>query len=114
MEQYYDTRKYQFSTFLGAPHHPHHVTLQNATKRMSYAAPGHTTHGQGPHSSDFLFGAPRFQERYRSNSMDSILVQDMSRQVRVKIESVKSAVDFQLKDFSSLTNQKLLIYSNFH
>ena len=46
--------------------------------------------------------------------MDSILVQDMSRQVTVKIESVKSAADFQLKDVSYLTNQKLLIYSNFH
>ena len=34
---------------------------------------------QGPQSSDFLFGSPRFQERYRSNSMDSILVADMNR-----------------------------------
>ena len=79
MDQYHD-RKSQFSTFLGAPHHPHPLSLNNANKRSSYAPPGtHTTHG--PQSSDFLFGAPRFQERYRSNSMDSILVQDMSRQV---------------------------------
>ena len=84
MEQYHvSDRKQssQFSTFLGAPHHaPHPLSLNNANKRSSYAPPAtHTTHG--PQSSDFLFGAPRFQERYRSNSMDSILVQDMNRHV---------------------------------
>ena len=55
-------------------------------KRASYSPAGAVTgshnHGgvggglhHGPQSSDFLFGAPRFQERYRSNSMDSILVE---------------------------------------
>ena len=58
-------------------------------KRASYSPAGavtgsHHNHGGvggvghhhgGPQSSDFLFGAPRFQERYRSNSMDSILVE---------------------------------------
>ena len=73
MEPYHD-RKGQFSTFLNP------LTLNNGNKRSSYAPPPSQT-GQGPQSSDFLFGVPRFQERYRSNSMDSILVQDMSRQV---------------------------------
>ena len=82
----------QFSTFLAAPGHapplPHHAhaphplaALNNANKRSSYAPPPSHGPGHGPQSSDFLFGAPRFQERYRSNSMDSILVQDMSRAV---------------------------------
>ena len=57
-------------------------------KRASYSPAGAVTgthshnhggvgggHHHGPQSSDFLFGAPRFQERYRSNSMDSILVE---------------------------------------
>ena len=71
----------QFSTFgLGPPHQGPGPLGPLANKRSSYAPAGtHTTHG--PQSSDFLFGAPRFQERYRSNSMDSILVQDMSRPV---------------------------------
>jgi len=75
LEPFNTDRKSQFSTFLGNP-----LPLNNANKRSSYSPSStHTTHG--PQSSDFLFGAPRFQERYRSNSMDSILVQDMSRQI---------------------------------
>ena len=73
MEPYHD-RKGQFSTFLNP------LTLNNGNKRSSYAPPPSQS-AQGPQSSDFLFGVPRFQERYRSNSMDSILMQDMSRQV---------------------------------
>ena len=73
MEPYHD-RKGQFSTFLNP------LSLNNGNKRSSYAPPP-SQPAHGPQSSDFLFGVPRFQERYRSNSMDSILVQDMSRQV---------------------------------
>jgi len=64
----FQEKKNNFSTFLGG-----------GNKRSSYASP--QTHHHGPPSSDFLFGAPRFQERYRSNSMDSILVADMNRQL---------------------------------
>lgn len=75
LEPFNTDRKSQFSTFLGNP-----LPLNNANKRSSYSpSTTHTTHG--PQSSDFLFGAPRFQERYRSNSMDSILMQDVSRQI---------------------------------
>jgi len=62
-----------FSTFLG-----------NGNKRSSYSpSTSLQPNLAGPQSSDFgvLFGAPRFHERYRSNSMDSILVQDISRHV---------------------------------
>ena len=72
-----------FSTFgLGPPHHLGQAGPLGplANKRSSYA-PASSITSHGPQSSDFMFGAPRFQERYRSNSMDSILVQDMGRQV---------------------------------
>lgn len=67
-----------FSTFLG-----------NGNKRSSYSpATSLQPNMAGPQSSDFgvLFGAPRFHERYRSNSMDSILVADISRHVYGKRE----------------------------
>ena len=81
MEPYHD-RKGQFSTFLNP------LTLNNGNKRSSYAPPPSQS-AQGPQSSDFLFGVPRFQERYRSNSMDSILMQDMSRQVFHQLQTEK-------------------------
>ena len=81
MEPYHD-RKGQFSTFLNP------LSLNNGNKRSSYAPPP-SQPAHGPQSSDFLFGVPRFQERYRSNSMDSILVQDMSRQVFQKFPPEK-------------------------
>jgi len=74
-----------FTTFGHAPLPIQAPVLHN--KRASYSPAGAVTgghshnhggvggHHHGPQSSDFLFGAPRFQERYRSNSMDSILVE---------------------------------------
>merc|ERR1719167_561306 len=66
-----------FTTFGHAPLPLQAPVLHN--KRASYSPAGSVTPGShqhhGPQSSDFLFGSPRFQERYRSNSMDSILVE---------------------------------------
>ena len=84
-------------------------------KRASYSPAGAVTgthshnhggggggHHHGPQSSDFLFGAPRFQERYRSNSMDSILVEQERHARQPVFVQVSSHQKFWESFFKSL------------